>query len=89
MNLDAPVPVTLDDDTVTTTFSVEEGRRLAFVLSYSSLMDTASSPESVAGDDARVDPEAALADTRRHWRGWIGRFDEAKTRWPKPVKRSL
>ena len=91
VSLNAPVPVKLSDDVATAAFSVEAGQRLAFVLSYSSLMDTASAAgEKRAPEDGeRLDPERALAETRAHWRSWIGRFDEGKTRWPAVVKRSL
>ena len=89
VSLDAPVAVKLDDDVATATFTVGQGRRFAFVLSYSSLMDAASPGGAAAGRGAGVDPEGALADTRAHWRGWIGRFDASRTRWPEVVKRSL
>jgi GH15 family glucan-1,4-alpha-glucosidase len=91
VTLDAPVAVTLDDDVAKAGFTLRPGQRLAFVLSYSSLMDTASAsggkrpPEG----EGRFDPERALAETRDHWRRWIGRFDASKTRWPEVVKRSL
>ena len=90
--LDAPVRVALDDDDdVTARFAIDEGRRLAFVLSYSSLMDTASAEDGrpVPEADGRLDAERALRDTREHWRSWIGRFDASRTRWPQVVKRSL
>ncbi len=90
VKLDAAVAVNLDNDVATATFTVEQGQRLAFVLSYSSLMDTAAlSGMTAPGQDARLDPETALLDTREHWRDWIGRFDASKTRWPEAVKRSL
>ncbi len=89
VGFEAPVPIALDDDVVTADFTVAEGQRLSFVLSYSSLMDTAPGGTASAADGGRLDPERALGDTRNHWRGWIGRFDETRTRWPKAVKRSL
>ena len=90
VSLDAPVAVTLDDDVATARFSVREGQTLPFVLSYSSLMDVArASGSAPAAETLRVDPARALADTRAHWRDWIGGFDTAKTRWPEVVKRSL
>ena len=90
-SLDAPVEVALDDDVATAQFTVREGQRLAFVLSYSSLMDTAlaSGQKRPPEQDDRLDAERALADTRDHWRRWIGRFDAKRTRWPEVVKRSL
>ena len=57
--------------------TVSTGQRLAFVLSYGN----SSEPPP-----ARLDAEAALNDL---WRQWIGRFNEARTRWPEPVRRSL
>ena len=91
VGLDAPVKVDLDNDVAKATFTVVEGERLAFVLSYSSLMDTASASGAmgVSERNDRIDPEKALADTRAHWRDWIGRFDAARTHWPEVVKRSL
>ena len=90
VDFDAPVPVELDDDVARARFRVETGQRLAFVLSYASLMDTATAATRGHGsDDERIDAERALAETRKHWLAWIGRFDETKTRWPEVVKRSL
>ncbi len=89
VSLDAPVAVKLNDDVATSGFTVREGERLCFVLSYSSLMDTAASDMSPLARNAHVDAETALLDTRKHWRDWIDRFDTSKTRWPEVVKRSL
>ena len=83
VTLDAPVAVVLDGDVATASFTLREGERLAFVLSYSSLMDRGQ------GSGDRLDPERALDDTRAYWRRWIGRFDASRTRWPRIVKRSL
>ena len=87
VSLVSPVAVAIADDTVTAEVSIREGQRLAFVLSYASLMDVVPDGR----DDARgaLDAERALDETRRHWRGWIARFDESRTRWPATVKRSL
>ncbi len=91
VSLEAPVALKLDNDVATAAFVVREGQRLAFVLSYASLMDTAqaSDPKSVPEEEGHLDPERALADTRNHWRRWIGRFDASRTHWPEVVKRSL
>jgi GH15 family glucan-1,4-alpha-glucosidase len=91
VSLDAPVPVTIDHDTVAARFTLSAGQRLCFVLSYSSLMDAALASAGRDPSEAgpRLDPERALAETRDHWRAWIGRFDERRTRWPSVVKRSL
>ncbi len=55
------------------------------------MMDAAlfSGGRDPSAPETRLDPEHALAETRRHWRTWIGRFDERRTRWPEVVKRSL
>ena len=91
VSLDAPVPVTLDRDVVSSTFALRAGERLCFVLSYASIMDAAlfSGGRDPSAPETRLDPERALEETRRHWRTWIGRFDERRTRWPAVVKRSL
>ena len=91
IELDAPVKVALDDDVVTARFTVEEGQRLAFALSYSSLMDTAEAEgrKHAPEDEDRLDAERALRETREHWQAWIGGFDASRTRWPEVVKRSL
>ena len=52
------------------------GERLAFVMSYGC---------SHEGPPTPIDAEAALASTQGFWRDWIGRFDNAKTRWPVQV----
>ena len=88
IGLQASVPVRVEDDRATARFTLGEGQRIAFVLSYSSLMDEALGEAAPAGS-APIDPEAALRETREHWSAWIGRFDASRTRWPAVVKRSL
>jgi len=61
-------------------FDVRAGDRLAFVLRYG--------PAHQPPPDA-IDAEAALVATQDFWRGWIARFDDAKTEWPQVVRRSL
>ena len=87
--LETAVPVRVEDDVATARFTVQEGQRIAFVLSYSSLMDAAARGDRAPDGAERVDPEAALRETLDHWNAWIGRFDATKTRWPAVVKRSL
>ena len=78
--LHAPVALTLENDHATAGFTVQEGQRLSFVLRYAH----ADQPRPAA-----IEPEAALAATQRFWHGWIGRFDDSRTRWPGAVRRSL
>ncbi len=78
--LHAPVETHLQEDCVSAEFEVGEGQRLAFVLRY-----TTSDQPAPPGLDA----EAALAETQRFWRDWIGRFDGSRTHWPEAVRRSL
>ncbi len=78
--LHAPVPVTQERDTAEASFTVEAGQRLGFVLGYV--------PVPMAAPEG-MDVEAALLATQRHWRDWIGHFDDTRTRWPEAVRRSL
>ena len=74
------VPLRVDQHSQEADFSVAEGERVAFVLSY------ARAPGTLP---PAVDAEAALAATQRFWRGWIGKFDDSRTQWPGAVRRSL
>jgi len=76
----APVALTLEGGRATAEFTVQEGQRAPFVLRYAH----ADQPRPAA-----IESEAALAATQRFWRGWIGRFDDSRTRWPGAVRRSL
>ena len=78
--LHAPVPVTWNGERTAAAFEVQPGDRLAFVLRH------AASSQPVPG---AVDAEIALSITQRFWRGWVGRFDDRRTRWPGAVRRSL
>ncbi|MEV4703143.1 glycoside hydrolase family 15 protein [Actinoplanes sp. NPDC049316] len=60
-------------------FTVREGQRVPFVLTYQ--VSHLPRPEP-------VDPVKALADTERYWHEWIGRCDY-DGRWPDTVRRSL
>ncbi|PVX61395.1 glycoside hydrolase family 15 protein [Paraburkholderia unamae] len=67
-----------DECLIEAVFTVHAGERVAFSLSH--------------GDTAVVDPASAipaLHDAQRHWRRWIERFDDSRTLWPQPVRRSL
>ena len=77
--LRAPVPHRLEDECQRATFTVAAGERLAFVLSHS----LQRAPTEA------VDAERALTATQHYWRDWIAGFDDAKTQWAEPVRRSL
>ncbi len=78
--LRATVPVLIHESCKVSEFTVVAGERVAFVLSHG------SSAEAVPGP---IDVEKALAVTQTFWRDWIGQFDNAKTKWPAEVRRSL
>ena len=78
--LRAAVPVLVHENCQLSEFTVTAGERVAFVLSHG------SSAEAVPGP---IDVDKALAVTQTFWRGWIGQFDNAKTKWPAEVRRSL
>ena len=74
------VPVHLEPHAAHANFTVAQGQRICFVLSYGSSWEVPPTP---------VDAEVALAATQTAWRDWISRFDNRKTRWPEAVRRSL
>ncbi|MGQ7932409.1 glycoside hydrolase family 15 protein [Paraburkholderia sp. D1E] len=78
--LRAPLNLSVSAESTETEFDVSAGQRIAFVMSYGSSHD---------GPPASIDAEAALVSTQHFWRDWIGRFDNASTEWPLPVRRSL
>ncbi len=78
--LRASVPLRVDQQSHAADFSVAAGDRVAFVLSYARAPGPLPPP---------LDTEAALAETQRFWRGWIGNFDNRRTQWPSVVRRSL
>ncbi|MGI4747464.1 MAG: glycoside hydrolase family 15 protein [Janthinobacterium lividum] len=78
--LHAPVAISVQQHVSQAQFTVEEGHRLAFVLSYSPSHLPVPSP---------IDAERALVATQSFWREWAGRFDDGKTEWPEAVRRSL
>ena len=78
--LRSPVDLTGHAHATFADFDLQAGDRRAFVLSYGASHEKPPVP---------VDAEAALADTQSFWRGWIGGFDNTKTKWPKQVRRSL
>lgn len=80
VRLYAPVPVRVEQQATEAEFTVTAAQRLAFVLHYGS---------SVSQEPANLDAEAALVETEKFWRSWIGRFDNSKTHWPDAVRRSL
>ena len=78
--LRAPVAVSVHESCQESSFTVAAGTRLAFVLSHGSSAKPIPAP---------MNAEEALAATQAYWRGWIGRFDNSKTKWPNQVRRSL
>ncbi len=80
MVLRATVPLRIDQHCQQAEFTVAEGERVAFVLSYG------RGPGELP---PAVDAEAALSATQGFWRGWIARFDDSRTQWPVAVRRSL
>ncbi len=78
--LHAPVDLAYDGQRAGASFNVHEGERLPFVLRYA---------EAGQPDPPPIDTEAALYATQQFWRNWIARFDDARTKWPGQVRRSL
>ena len=80
VTLHSPVPIDVAAHDAKANFSIKEGERIAFVLSYAPSTHPKTPP---------IDVDKALADTQGYWRGWIGDFDNGKTKWPDVVRRSL
>ncbi len=78
--LRSSVPLHVRQQVQEAEFTVAEGERVVFVLSYG--RGPGELPPS-------VDAAAALSATQLFWRGWIGRFDDGRTQWPGFVRRSL
>ena len=74
------VALRIAQDSQTADFTVAQGERVAFVLSYGRAPGSMPPP---------VDAEAALSATQRFWRDWIEQFDDSRTKWPGAVRRSL
>jgi GH15 family glucan-1,4-alpha-glucosidase len=77
--LHAPLDLTCEHERTRASFTIEPGQRLMFTLQYGA----AHRPEPKPFDAA-----AAIADTEKYWREWIGKF-RTPTDWPDAVKRSL
>lgn len=77
--LRAPVALSLERGILGAEVAVREGEEVHFVLAYG---------DSAIGPPPPIDPRAALAETRRRWGDWIGKFGGA-TDWPEAVRRSL
>ena len=78
--LRAPVPLRMLDHAAEAEFTVAAGQRLAFVLCHHNV-----EPARAAAARRR----SGAGQTQAFWRDWIGRFDDARTRWPEAVRRSL
>ncbi|WP_199041449.1 glycoside hydrolase family 15 protein [Glycomyces salinus] len=77
--LSTEAPLEVADGTATAHFSVSEGERVSFVLTYE--------PSHLSRPDP-VDPAAALEDTEDFWTGWAARTDYDGP-WKDAVRRSL
>src|SRR4051812_9933069 len=75
----SPVPLDGHDFSHTARFEINAGDRMPFVLTHA--LSHVVLP-------ARIDPEAALADTEAFWREWCGRCS-VKGKWLGAVRRSL
>ncbi len=64
LHLKTDVPQTVRDSTTFGEFTVSEGQRLPFVLTFF---------PSYTQEPQAIDPEEALAETGRWWRDWAGR----------------
>ncbi|WP_433696084.1 glycoside hydrolase family 15 protein [Paraburkholderia phenoliruptrix] len=78
--LHSDVGLDVSNKSVDAVFEVEAGKRVAFCACYSPSHEPAPGP---------LDAESALLATQRHWREWIGQFDNTRTAWPDQVRRSL
>ncbi len=67
------------DGSIVSRFVVQEGSHHVFIVSYGLANDPDPEP---------IDPDAALGETRRYWREWVGRFDRP-TEHGDSVRRSL
>ncbi len=75
----ADAPLRLEDHALRAEFTVSEGDRVAFVLTYR---------RSHLPRPRMADSHQALEDTRAFWREWIGRCTY-RGRWESEVRRSL
>lgn len=77
--LHSPIELTIENNAASARFTVDEGTKIAFILTYSPA--TAPPPPPM-----RVD--AAVKAVEQEWTGWISRF-EPRGRWDAAIKRSL
>jgi GH15 family glucan-1,4-alpha-glucosidase len=75
----SPVPLENRNRATCASFEVAAGQTLSFVLTHSA---------SHLEVPARIDPQAALADTEAYWKKWSGRCG-VKGEWADAVRRSL
>ncbi|MDR5784609.1 glycoside hydrolase family 15 protein [Caballeronia sp. LZ065] len=78
--LRSDAPLTLQNGSIVSDFDIREGERVGFALSHAASHGLASQP---------IDAEAALLATQQYWRRWVSAFDNSRTSWPGPVRRSL
>ena len=79
LELRSEVPISVDDLAFGARFTVDEGARVGFVLSWHSSWEE---------PPPAIDPDHAVAETDEWWRTWSGRSTYAG-RWADEVKRSL
>ena len=79
LSLTTPVQVHGEGMTSVSTFTVNAGDRIPFVLTWFPSHKSAPSP---------IDPEVALAQTESWWRDWAG-ASRYRGGWAEPVERSL
>jgi GH15 family glucan-1,4-alpha-glucosidase len=79
LELRTPVEHHGEDFTTVAEFTVTEGQRLPFALSYFASYESPPPP---------LDPWVALEATTQEWRNWCGR-STYRGRWPEAVQRSL
>ncbi|MGB8435944.1 MAG: glycoside hydrolase family 15 protein [Burkholderiales bacterium] len=79
MELQADVPITIRDHLLEAEFSVREGERVCFILTWHLSWEAAPPP---------IDPVDAVAHTESWWRAWSGR-STYQGAWKDEVERSL
>ena len=75
----ADVPMTVDDGTLCSSFTLDAGESVAFVATHQA---------SHHARTKRAEPDAALRDTLAFWEDWVARCDY-HDRWDDEVRRSL
>jgi len=74
------VAIDVVEATMRASFSVKANESVTFAMSYARAHEAPPGPR---------DMHTALRDTQRFWRDWISKFDDARSKWPQAVRRSL